>query len=167
MFKKLMLGAALSLTLVGGGIAATSGAAVTTTSTAVSQSAAAVQLAVNLPVPAAVQTAPLSLAEMTSVQGGDGWWKKFKKWAKKVIKKVVGVIVQEIIEAIQEWLEEYSSPTSGGEQVNATDVQTRHYASQYDYDVDNAYSDNTEYGAWEQTNVWYGQCADPRQIICD
>ena len=156
MIKKFALSVALSLALVGGGIAASTGAPVTApAAAAASQAAPAVQLLASIPAPAAVQVAPLSSTEMTAVQG-DGLWKKFKKWVKKVIKKVVGVIIKEIIEAITDWLEEIFSNVTGGENLDSSDVRTREYASQYDYDIDNAYSDNTQYNDFQQTNVWYG-----------
>jgi len=155
-FKKIGLSVALAFALVGGGIAASTGApAAVTTSVAVSQSAPVVQLASLATVPVSAQVAPLSVAQMSDVQG-DGWWKKFKKWLKKVIKKVIGVIVAEIVEAITDWIEEIFSSVDGGETIESSDVQTKDYASQADYDIDNAYSDNTQVNDWQQTNVWYG-----------
>jgi hypothetical protein len=155
--KKFGLSLALAFALVGGGIAAsTAPVAVTTTSAAVSQAAPVVQVASLGQASASVQVAPLSVAQMSEVQG-DGIWKKFKKWLKKVIKKVIGVIINEIIEVIRDWLEEiFGVAQDGGEKLETTDVQTKDYASQADYDADNAYSDQTQYNEWQQTEVWSG-----------
>jgi hypothetical protein len=122
----------------------------------VSQAAPVVQLASLGQASASVQVAQLSVAQMSEVQG-DGLWKKFKKWLKKVVKKVIGVIINEIIEVIRDWLEEiFGVAQDGGEKQEATDVQTKDYASQADYDVDNAYSDQTQTNEWQQTEMWYG-----------
>jgi hypothetical protein len=155
-FKKLGYSVALAFALLGGGVAASMGApAAVTTSVAVSQAAPVVQLASLATAPVSAEVAQLSVAQMSDVQG-DGWWKKFKKWLKKVIKKVIGVIVAEIVTAINEWIEEIFSSVDGGETVESSDVQTRDYASQADYDIDNAYADNTQVNSWQQTDVWYG-----------
>lgn len=156
MFKKIGLSVALAFALVGGGIAAsTTAPAAVTTSVAVSQAAPVVQVASLAQAPASVLVAPLSMAQMSEVQG-DGWWKKFKKWLKKVIKKVIGVIVAEIVEAVTDWIEEIFSSIDGGETIESSDVQTKDYASQADYDIDNAYSDQTQVNDWQQTSTWYG-----------
>lgn len=155
MIKKLGLSLALAFALVGGGIAASTAPVAVTTSAAVSQAAPVVQVASLGQASASVQVAPLSVAQMSEVQG-DGLWKKFKKWFKKVIKKVIGVIINEIIQVIRDWLEEIFGVADGGEKLETTDVQTKDYASQADYDVDNAYSDQTQYNDWQQTEVWSG-----------
>ena len=155
MIKKLGLSVALAFALVGGGIAASTAPAAVTTSVAVSQAAPVVQVASLGQASASVQVAPLSVAQMSDVQG-DGLWKRFKKWFKRVIKKVIGVIINEIIQVIRDWLEEIFGVDDGGEKQETTDVQTKEYASQADYDIDNAYSDQTQYNDWQQTEVWYG-----------
>jgi hypothetical protein len=159
-FKKLGLSLALAFALVGGGIAASTAPVAVTTPAAVAQAAPVVQVASLGQASAGVQVASLTVGEMSAVQGSAFFsWKKFKKWLKKVIKKVIGVIIAEIVEVIRDWLEEIfgvAEADAGGEKLETTDVQTKEYASEADYNADNAYSDQTQYNPWQQTEVWYG-----------
>jgi hypothetical protein len=154
--KKFGLSLALAFALVGGGIAASTAPVAATTSTAVSQAAPVVQVASLGQAAVSVQVAPLSVDQMSQVQG-EGIWNRIKKWFKRTIKKVLGVIINELVQLLREWLEQiFGVAQDGGDQQATTDVQTKDYASQADYDADNAYSDQTQYNPWETSGTYYG-----------
>ena len=168
MFRRIAVAGALVLTMAAVGGRGGSMPAPTQLSTA----PAATQMA-----PAALQVtgntlvvAPLSGAEMATVQGA-GLWRAIKSLFKKVVKAIASVFVS-AIETILDWFEDYTTDDCRDreDRMEADDTETRNYATQEDADNGGPYTSSTVTSSWRTTQTVYTDyCPRPCgiQLICD